>query len=111
MKHKYYKDIQKKYYEKTKEEKKKKVYANKLKRAYNFTVDEYNVLLKEQNYACRICKTTEPTETKTKFCIDHDHVTGKVRGLLCNKCNAGIGMFNDNIDLLISAIAYIKETS
>lgn len=111
MKHKYYKEIQKKYYEKTKEEKKKKVYASKLKRTYNFSVEEYNILLKEQNYSCRICKTTEPTETKTKFCVDHCHTTGKVRGLLCNKCNAGIGMFNDNPDLLVSAISYLKENS
>lgn len=52
--------------------------------------------------ACMICGSTQ------RLCIDHCHNTSVVRGILCSKCNTGLGMFNDNIDALYSAIEYLR---
>lgn len=70
---------------------------------YGLSEAEYKCLLHSHNYCCAICKSTKT------LCIDHDHVTTKVRGLLCRKCNASLGMLNDNIDLFKSAISYLKK--
>lgn len=73
--------------------------------------------LKEQEGKCPICgvvfdKSSEGIKTLPNqpwFCIDHDHKTNKNRGLLCNKCNPGLGFFGDSIDLLKSAIQYLER--
>ena len=59
-------------------------------------------MLKSQKSRCLICKKID------KLVIDHCHKTGKVRGLLCHCCNAGIGMFEDNIEILDKAKEYLK---
>jgi len=61
------------------------------------------MLLEHQHGVCAICRT-RPART---LCVDHCHVTGQVRGLLCSGCNLGIGQFKDNPALLQAAIAYI----
>ena len=53
--------------------------------------------------ACMICGSTH------KLCIDHCHTTLNVRGILCSKCNTGLGMFNDNVDALVNAIKYLQD--
>lgn len=58
---------------------------------------------------CDICRSTVTGYSKRSLNIDHDHKTGMVRGLLCHKCNIGLGNFNDNIDLLQRAIFYLKR--
>ena len=58
---------------------------------------------------CEICGTTDPKGYYGKFHTDHDHVTGKVRGLLCDQCNKGLGHFKDNIGYLESAVRYLNE--
>ena len=82
-------------------------------RKYGITYDEYIKMLEKQNYKCKICGNTDPDISgKIKhFHIDHDHKTGKVRGLLCDKCNRGLGMFNDDITLLQQAITYLKDNN
>jgi hypothetical protein len=77
-----------------------------LKRLYGLTRDEYERTLREQNDSCRICGATFETTGK-RFHVDHDHATGKVRGLLCHKCNAALGMFDDNVDRLRKAVEYL----
>lgn len=52
---------------------------------------------------CMICKSTKT------LCIDHDHKTGEVRGILCHKCNTGLGSFSENIDFLKDAVIYLQE--
>lgn len=94
--------------DKIKEEKKRYYKRNKLKiklSLYGLTIEDYNLLLKSQNNTCAICKLVEPAS----LCIDHDHVTGQVRGLLCNHCNVGIGMFKDNPAILNEAIRYLNN--
>ena len=79
----------------------------KLKYSYGITPEEFEIMLIEQNHKCKICKNN-----LIHFCrkthVDHNHVTGKVRGILCNKCNLLIGHALDSIDILKSAIKYLK---
>ena len=65
-------------------------------------------MLEAQNGRCKICGTDTPMGTGA-FHVDHCHMTNKVRGLLCHKCNVGLGHFNDNISLLSTAILYLNE--
>ena len=76
--------------------------------------DYYNDLLIEQNHACAICKNPETITNgvkslnKKRLAIDHCHKTMKIRGLLCHKCNVSLGALNDSIEILQSAIDYLK---
>jgi len=73
---------------------------------YNLTLEDYNRIFLSQNKKCAICGI-ENFAPK----IDHDHKTGKVRGILCFNCNTGLGNFKDNIDYLNKAISDLKETT
>lgn len=84
------------------------------KNKYGITPEYYEVMLKEQNYVCKICfKPEESKEHRTgkvrKLAIDHCHTTGKIRGLLCRKCNHALGLFNDDSHRLFNAIMYLEE--
>ena len=76
-----------------------------LKSKFKMTVEEYDVMFENQNCVCKICRLP----SKKKLSIDHNHTTGKIRGLLCFTCNMGIGYFKDSEKLLKSASKYIKE--
>lgn len=79
-------------------------------RNHGITIDDYNNMLIEQDNKCAICKSSKSnTKLTNVFYIDHDHKTGKVRGLLCNKCNFALGQFNDDISILQNAIKYLKR--
>ena len=82
-----------------------------LKKYCRITPKEYNHILNEQDGSCKICGTTTPGGNRKFFCVDHDHNTGKVRGLLCSHCNTGLGHFYDNTALLTNAIEYLKKAS
>jgi hypothetical protein len=69
--------------------------------------DQFEIMLKEQNYVCAICKKAETCNRS--LAIDHNHSTKKIRGLLCTNCNTAIGKFQDNIDNLRSAIEYLEQ--
>lgn len=71
---------------------------------YGITLDQYNQLLITQGNKCKICGKTF---IKTPH-IDHNHKTGKVRGLLCNKCNCLLGCADDNITVLNNCILYLE---
>ena len=73
---------------------------------YGITLEEYNLLSEEQSKKCKICNQNCPTGKS--LAVDHNHKTGKVRGLLCKNCNIGLGMFFDNLDFLESAVLYLK---
>jgi hypothetical protein len=82
-----------------------------LMKSYSITVDDYNRMFESQYGKCAICGTSSSVESSRKkyLCVDHNHETGKVRGLLCDKCNRGIGLLNDDIQTLISAIKYLQK--
>jgi hypothetical protein len=75
--------------------------------AYGITVNQFNGMLVLQNNACAICKVK--FIVKKHRHIDHDHKTGKVRGILCHKCNTSLGHFCDSIQILKSAIEYLSH--
>jgi len=87
---------------------KQTMFAWRLKSVFGITVDFYNQLLKNQNNSCAICKRIEPTGYG--WHVDHCHSTNKVRGLLCSKCNQGIGLLEENTDTLKKAIEYLENS-
>lgn len=84
-----------------------------LRKTYGITLDQYNKMFKDQNGLCAICGKPETAKTRYGFdkplSVDHDHETGKIRKLLCNKCNGGLGAFDDSIEYMENAINYIKQ--
>jgi len=76
-----------------------------LKRDYGLTKEGYLEMFKSQNGVCAICCNPEK---KKRLAVDHCHNTGKIRGLLCARCNTSIGRFNDDVELLQKAIDYLK---
>jgi hypothetical protein len=76
---------------------------------FNITLEEYNELLKKQNYKCAICNGYEISYRNEVLSVDHNHNTGEIRGLLCNTCNRALGLFKDNENLLKNAIKYLKQ--
>jgi protein-arginine kinase activator protein McsA len=83
---------------------------NLLKYLYNVDIQQYNDLLKQQNYSCAICKRNE-SEFKNKLAVDHCHTTLKIRGLLCDNCNKAIGYLKDDVSVLKVAISYLNKTN
>ena len=80
--------------------------------AYGIGVEDYRDLFVLQSGACKICKqvnTVKYGKESVSLCVDHDHTSGIVRGLLCQTCNSALGQFKDSETLLTSAIAYLKE--
>ncbi|GGP31473.1 hypothetical protein GCM10010501_72640 [Streptomyces libani subsp. rufus] len=92
-------------------------FASDVKSRYGITAEDYEALLEAQGGACAICR--EPCTTGNRLSVDHDHECcpgrrscGKcIRGLLCTRCNPGIGYFRDNVELLRRAVAYLEGES
>lgn len=80
-----------------------KIRAQNLKHNYGISVEEYQAIYEKQEGKCAICK--KPFEV---LHVDHCHNSDRVRGLLCGNCNLGIGNLQDSIELLQSAIEYLK---
>lgn len=81
------------------------------------TSEEYSAILDRQKGQCAICGTSNPGRRNRRgkvrriFSLDHCHKTGKVRGLLCNRCNLALGNFDDDVSRLESAIAYLRRNA
>lgn len=78
-------------------------------RQYGLTAEDYDALLERQNGVCAIC--FKPPKGKSRLSVDHDHVTGRVRGLLCGPCNCSIGLLNEDADVFQSAINYLNAAN
>lgn len=84
-----------------------------MKKKYGLGIDSYESMLSSQNGLCAICGNLETAIINGKIknlCIDHDHVTGKIRGLLCQNCNQMIGHGQDNSEILEAGAAYLKAS-
>ena len=79
-----------------------------LKKNFGIDLEEYNKIFAEQKGKCRICGKHQ-TELKRALAVDHDHETEIVRGLLCGRCNLGLGYFKDNTELMKKAIKYLED--
>jgi hypothetical protein len=80
-----------------------------LAKKFKIGLSDYAAMLEGQGGCCKICGSDQPASNgKAEFCVDHDHRSGRVRGLLCNKCNIGLGAFKDSVDTLRRAIAYLE---
>ena len=78
------------------------------------TEDDYKRMLFQQKGGCWICGAKpelHKSSTEAFLVVDHEHATKSARGLLCGKCNKGLGLFNDNPDLLVNAIAYLTQNA
>lgn len=75
---------------------------------YGVTKEEYELLIQQQNNSCAICGATS-AGGRGDWHVDHNHTTGKVRGLLCHCCNTGLGLFKDSSSLLLKAKEYLDE--
>lgn len=80
-----------------------------LSEKYGMTPDEFARMLATQGKCCKICKAVEPGGRVGVWHVDHDHLTGKVRGILCHSCNVGLGHFRDSVELLSKAIDYLSR--
>ena len=78
-----------------------------IKRKYSLSKEEYLNILTSQRGVCAICEQT----CSRALAVDHCHTTGKVRGLLCNNCNRGIGHLKENVSFLERAVQYLKENN
>lgn len=78
---------------------------------YGLSLEQYNQMLQERNSQCDICGYKQPMNAKRqeRLYVDHCHVTGNVRGLLCFRCNSALGYFNDDSDRLDKAKGYLNE--
>jgi hypothetical protein len=92
--------------------------VNESKKNYGGTIPKttlktYKQMFKEQNGLCAICGQTLPLLQNKKYnsllCVDHDHTTGKIRGLLCSNCNKAIGLLKDDVIIIESAANYLKR--
>lgn len=86
----------------------------KLKERYGITPEKYTELLVVQGNRCAICGNEETarhnrSKKVQKLAVDHDHLTGKIRGILCQECNRGIAKFHEDISRLRGAIDYLSK--
>lgn len=86
--------------------------SSRLKSKYGITLEQYEEMLEKQGGVCAICKQPEVTKIKGqkmwRLAVDHCHETNKVRGLLCGKCNRGLGFFQHDVSLLSTAVKYLE---
>lgn len=81
-------------------------------RRFGLTVDQYNTMLELQHGKCAICRSGQNLhgDRPIRMAVDHCHNTGRVRGLLCNKCNTTLARLNDDVSLMRSFISYLEKT-
>lgn len=80
--------------------------ARRILLAYGITQEQYDEMVTRQKGVCAVCGHAD---AKRALSVDHDHETGRVRGLLCSGCNAAIGRLGDNVAGLRRALAYLEE--
>ncbi len=90
-------------------ERSKKLHLKSRLKGYGLSVEQYESMITEQHGLCAICKT--PPTSKRRLAIDHDHADGHVRQLLCQRCNRGLGLFADSLEILDAAARYVRKHS
>lgn len=106
------KELSKKWREENKERYKHTLRNCALQEKYGISEEDYLQMLDDQSGVCAICGQEESRQvngTPTLLCVDHNHNTGKVRGLLCHSCNTALGMLREDIDNFKAAIDYLQK--
>lgn len=81
----------------------------RFKKYYGITLEQYDEMILAQENKCAICGTSSPGGPGKRLCVDHNHITGQIRGLLCQKCNTLLGLSDDNPVILWKAIKYLEK--
>lgn len=86
-----------------------------IKKKYGLSFEKYQEMFEAQDGKCKVCKHPETdidkrNQTIKFLAVDHCHTTGKIRGLLCRKCNISLGIINEDIETLKNMINYLKES-
>lgn len=84
-------------------------YKSRMLRKWGLTLGQFDELLRKQGGRCAICRKEPIDKRYNRFAVDHNHATGEIRGLLCRACNTALGFFNDDVNLLMAAIAYLEK--
>ncbi len=84
--------------------------ASYLRTTYNLSLEDYEEILHQQKGRCKICSKEFNKKNPHDIGIDHNHKTGKIRGILCSKCNIALGALDDDIYKFLSAIKYLEDT-
>ena len=92
----------------SKPETKEKDRNRRLLQNYGLTNQDYELMLKGQKFCCAGCGLHQ-NDLEKKLNVDHDHATGKVRGLLCGNCNRALGLVKDNFETLVRLQAYLRK--
>ncbi len=79
---------------------------SELRIKYGITLDDFRLASSERHGRCDICLGVAST-----LCVDHDHNTNQIRGLLCRKCNRSLGLLGDSLAIILSAIVYLSQTA
>jgi hypothetical protein len=79
----------------------------KLRLSFGITIHDYNRMMEDQGFCCAICGINNE-KTKRSLAVDHCHITGRIRGLLCGKCNSAIGLLGESANNLRNAISYLE---
>lgn len=86
----------------------RKVRSDKLMKKFGISLEQYEEMFADQGGCCKICNQPE-TVVNRQLAVDHCHATGKIRGLLCSKCNKAIGLFQDDCERLLRAVGYLRQ--
>lgn len=105
----YHVEYSRQYYRKHRDRHLASSYRNNLRRLYGITPEQHKALFAEQHGLCAICSSD--IHGKRRAHLDHDHCTGRIRGLLCGKCNRALGYFDDDARRLESAITYLRRAT
>lgn len=84
-----------------------KIELGRLKKKFGMTIQQFEEMVMAQDGTCAICK--QPCRIRSRLSVDHDHETGKIRGLLCSSCNSAIGLFLENPVALRRAAEYLEK--
>jgi hypothetical protein len=81
-----------------------------LRRLYGLTVEEYQTILEKQNYSCAACNVSQKLLSR-QLDVDHCHITGKIRGLLCVSCNTALGLLKEDKERAKKLFQYLENNS
>ena len=100
-------EIAAKWNRENKDRRKITIQRNNYKKRYGLSLEQKQELVDKQNSKCAIC--SNDLKDTHDVCVDHCHITGMIRGILCRKCNLGIGHLQDSLEILKSAIRYLEK--